>query len=236
MKFQRLQKIEDYLSKNGFATTRELCDLFNVSQNTVRRDIDELSSHGNIHKIYGGVMYSESLVDFENRYTTNKEHKLLIAHKAAELIENNDLIFIDSGTTTQLIIQFLHPEKHITIITNNLDVVTAIADHPNIELILVGNRLKRKTHSFIEVDDWSYFNRININKAFMAATGVSLTKGTTNSDMMEYEIKNKMMRKAEHAILLVDSSLHFNTVITDQNCPSEYKNYFKKKQVNVFYV
>lgn len=249
MKLERIRQVEEYIHNNGSATVTELCQLFGVSKNTIRRDIQKIEKNGSIMKVHGGVISTEShLLSFENRDTAFSEEKELIAKKAAAKVEDDDLIFIDSGTTTCLIPKFIDPNKTVTIITNNLDVITYAAQFDNFNIIVIGNRFKRKTYSFVEVSNWEYFERININKAFMAATGVSLSKGTTNSDMLEFDIKSKMMGKAEDHILLADNSKFghaslvsyaamedFNTVITNGVLDEKYLNFFEGHSIELVY-
>lgn len=241
MKEQRIKEIEEYIQSHGSAKTMELCQKFNVSKNTIRRDLETILKKGTITKVHGGVISTHhQLLPFENRDNTHAKEKEAIAMLAAKMIQDNDLIFIDSGTTTCLIPKYIDSTKQITIVTNNLNVITYVAEHENFKLIIIGNRLKRETNSLIEISDWSYFERININKAFMAATGVSISKGATNSDTLEYEIKHKMMQKAEQHILLADSSKFdktslisyaalkdFDVFITNEQPPYDYEEFFQ---------
>lgn len=221
MKEQRIQQIEKYIHSKGTVSLDELCEQFDVSKNTIRRDINKIVKDGEIKKVYGGVMsLSDELVPFENRNTSYSAQKELIAKKAAELIEDNDLIFLDSGTTVCYIPKYIDEHKNITIITNSLTVVNETLNKENFKVIIVGNTLKRKTNSFVNVDSWDNFNRYNIDKAFLAATGISVDKGATNSDILEYEIKSKIVEKAAENYLLVDHS-KFNKVALVTYCPIE---------------
>lgn len=247
MKIQRIKEIEELIHTNGSATIEELCSTFNVSKNTIRRDINKIAHTGTIKKVYGGVVsLNNQLLPFENRDTENFEDKKLIGMKAAKLIEDNDLIFIDSGTTTRYIIEYIDTRKTITIITNNLDVINSAAEVENFKLLIIGNTFKRTTKSFINVYDWEYFKRININKAFMATTGLSLSKGATNSDMLEYDIKHHIMEKAEKRILLADSSkfdktalvsyasiTDFQTIVTNGTIPSAYSQFCQDHNIQI---
>ncbi|MGX7263334.1 DeoR/GlpR family DNA-binding transcription regulator [Enterococcus crotali] len=207
MKLQRIQQIENHIQQQGSISLDELCRVFNVSKNTIRRDINVLEKRGTLKKVYGGVVYVENnLVSFENRNIHNQKEKEAIGARAALLIEENDLIYIDSGTTTSQILNTVDPELPFTLLTNNLDIINLAAEMKNVQLILIGNSYKRKTRSFVGIEDEAVVTRYNINKAFMAATGVSITSGLTNSDLMEYRIKKMIVQRAKDIYLLADSS------------------------------
>ncbi|MCO6543355.1 MAG: DeoR/GlpR transcriptional regulator [Lactobacillus sp.] len=247
MKEQRIKSMIRYIKSYGTVSLDELCQEFGVSKNTVRRDINEIAAMGEIKKVYGGVVsQSQEVLPYENRSISLNEQKDAIAQAAAKYIKNNDLLFIDSGTTTSNIPKYINPELKITIITNSLTIINESLDNDNFEIIVIGNRLKRKTKSFVNVDDWSYFDRMNINKAFLAATGISLDKGVTNSDILEYELKKRVVNKASQNFLLVDHSKFgkaalltysdissLDTIITDDGVPDDIKKTLKQKKVTL---
>ena len=205
MKARRLRDIETYIHTRKNVTLDELCVTFDVSKNTIRRDINHILQKGSIEKVYGGVVSAEKLISFENRTVERRNEKAEIGKIAATYVQQNDLIFIDSGTTTCNMMDFLDPDLHLTILTNSLDVINSAASMPNVHLLMLGSTYKRSTRSFVGVDDMRALEKYNVNKAFMSATGVSLTHGLTNSDLLEYEIKKSIAKRAEKLILLADS-------------------------------
>lgn len=247
MREQRIKDMINYIHSTGTVSLDELCEHFNISKNTVRRDINTIVDMGEVKKVYGGVVsLSSEVLPFENRSIAYNSQKEEIAKKAAEYIEDNDLLFIDSGTTTCFIPKYIDPNKTITIITNSLSVINETLDKENFEVILIGTRLKRKTKSFVNVEDWSYFDRMNINKAFLAATGISFEKGVTNSDILEYEIKRRVVQKASKNHLLVDHSKFgkaalltycsisdLDVIITDDSITQELKSSFQKNKAEL---
>lgn len=247
MKEQRLQQIANYIHSKGTVSLDELCRQFDVSKNTIRRDINKIVETGEIKKVYGGVVsLSNELIPFDNRNTANSTQKEAISKKAASLIEDQDLIYIDSGTTVCYIPRYIDENKSITIITNSLTVVNESLAKENFKVILIGNTLKRKTNSFVNVDSWDSFERYNIDKAFLAATGISIDKGASNSDILEYEIKSRVVKKASQNYLLADHS-KFNKValvtyasidqldgiITDQPVPDNFIKPLDEENISV---
>lgn len=194
MKSQRQTKIIDYVRTKGSASYSELSDLFNVSTNTIRRDINEIEGHGEISKVHGGVEHSKQNIftPYDDRGIDQIQEKKYIASLAAKLIKPNDVIFIDTGTTTNKILDFLPNDISLTVLTNNLDIINTAIKMPNIEIIIIGNIYSRETRAFIysqiqEVDNFTY----NVDKAFLGATGLTPVHGVTNSDFRElYILKN----------------------------------------------
>jgi DeoR family myo-inositol catabolism operon transcriptional repressor len=124
MKAKRIDLIKEYILENEHVSLKELEDTFNVSMNTIRRDIAQLLEDPRFEKVYGGISVKKNqLISFENRNTENQEVKQAIAETAAQFIQNGDLIYIDSGTTTKYILDYLDKDIQITIITNSLDVI-----------------------------------------------------------------------------------------------------------------
>lgn len=208
MKLKRIHEVEDYINDNGTVSLTELSEKFDVSLNTIRRDIAYLEKNGAIKKVHGGVTSTlgQGLTSYDFRTTKQQQEKEDIAKLAAELIEEGDLVFIDSGTTTSPIIKHVNPHIHFTVLTNNLDVMFEVSKHNNIELIVLGNRYYRKTRSFLTTNSTNDIEYYNISKAFMAATGVTIQNGLTNSDFHEHAIKKTVTEHTTSIYLLADSS------------------------------
>lgn len=205
MKADRIQEMERYVLQRGAATMEELRVHFDVSMNTVRRDVAQLLQRGTVDKVYGGVCAKpteQALTPYEERRRGSETAKAAIGKRAAELVENGDVIFIDSGTTTLHMIDWLADKRDLTIITNNLEAIIRALPHENITIIALPGQVRRKTHSLTGDDAVRYLKRFNIRKAFMASTGVS-AHGVTNSSPMEYEIKKCAVENAEKTVLLI---------------------------------
>ena len=246
MKTHRIKNVEEYILKNESVSLDKLCDVFKVSKNTIRRDIKELLEKGKIKKIYGGVTINQKkLVPFEERNIKNHAEKKVTAEIAAAYINDGDIIFIDSGTTTMWLIDYLK-NKNITILTNNLSAIVSALPYPNLNIISLGGTLKRKTNSFVGNSTSLVLKDYNISKAFMAATGISIARGATNSSVEEYELKKLIVEKSDEIFLLVDSSKfdsislmtyspleNLDYIITDKTPPKKYTDFFRKNKINL---
>lgn len=205
MKSDRIIEMEKYICQNGSATMEELCGQFDVSMNTVRRDVAQLIKRGSVEKVYGGVCARQSapsLTPYEVRRIKNEDAKIKVGQRAAELVRDGDVIFVDSGTTTLQLIDHLSGIRELTIVTNNLEAVVRALPYEQINVIMLPGRLRRKTNSFTGEDTVRALKRYNIRIAFMAATGVSV-HGVTNSSPQEYEIKKNAIESCECSVLMI---------------------------------
>ncbi|HCT95849.1 DeoR/GlpR family DNA-binding transcription regulator [Vagococcus sp.] len=245
MKAKRNDLIKEYILEKEHVTLKELEETFNVSMNTIRRDVAKIITDPRFEKVYGGVSVKKNkLISFENRSIKNKEVKQKIAEEAAKLIQPHDLIYIDSGTTTKYILDYLPKDIEMTIITNSLDIVLKAEVFEKIQVFLLGNMFKRSTRSFVGITPDQITNKYNISKAFMAATAVSIDNGMMNSDLMEYEIKKHIVDKAANIYLLADKSKfekstlltyasldQVDKIITDKVFDTTYLDFFNDKQI-----
>ena len=134
------------------------------------------------------------------------EKKKSVCKVAAELVDDGDIIFVDSGTTTMYLIDYLDKHKNVTVLTNNLNVIMRAVPFENVQVICLPGILERKTNSFVSAETGKILARYNIKKAFFAATGVTENGDVTNSSSLEYEIKREALDNSEYAYLLLDSS------------------------------
>lgn len=252
MRVERIDNIIEFVYKNKNVTLDQICDNFNISKSTVRRDLSEILKDSNLQKTYGGITLKNKLdnrkylTSFNERNIENIDKKLAISKKAATIVEDNDIIFIDSGTTTFYMADYLDKINNLTILTNNLEVIFRAAKYKNINLISLSGTLNRETLSFVGTTSISTIKKFNMSKAFMATTGFSILNGVTNSSPLEFDIKRTVISKSSKIILLADSS-KFNSVslmtycdledidilITDKMPDKEIKDYLFDKKISI---
>lgn len=206
LKTKRIQQIQEYVFEHQSVSLDDLGTIFGVSKTTIRRDIRKLIKEGMIQKVYGGVAINHTkLESFNERKTMNTFKKRLIAKTAADYVENGDIIFIDSGTTTLEMITFLKA-KQVTIITNNLDIIVQTLPFENLNIISTGGLLERDTKSFSSYSHADSFKKYNFDKVFMASTGVSILNEVTNSSPIESGSKETIVKGNADVFLLVDNT------------------------------
>ncbi|OBR90645.1 glucitol operon repressor [Clostridium ragsdalei P11] len=247
MKSKRINQIEEYVLNKNTVTLDTLTDVFNVSKNTIRRDIQELIKRGNIKKVYGGVASNSKLLSpFNENQIKNTYTNGLIAKAASRFVKDGDIIFIDSGTTTLNMGDFLKDKNNLTIVTNNLNFIINCLKYTNLNIISTGGTLNRKTNSFSGIDSLNLLKNYNINKAFMNATGISLTNGVTNSSPLESEIKKIAVKKSSEVFILADYSKFdicslvtycnlddIDYLITDKFPPEAYNQLIEKSSIEL---
>ena len=222
--------------------------------NTIRRDIDALCTRGTVIKVYGGVVantntvvaHTETLRPFTERSSSNNNEKLMISQKAASYVQEGDIIFLDSGTTTLNMISYLAAIPNLTVITYSIPALVKLLQYDNIKVISLPGLLLRGTESLIGSCGVNYLSTFNITKAFMACTGISLSRQITNATFEEYEIKQAALDRSAQHYLLADHDKFGNAgimtyaditqmdyIITDNMPTPEYTEYFDEKGVEL---
>lgn len=250
MKISRISEIEKYLMDNKFASIMDLCEHFNVSQNTIRRDIADLCARGVAVKVYGGIVLQEghNVVPYYTRSVSNIDEKNKLAHLASRYIRNGETIYIDSGTTTPYLMRYIPQDCHITIISNSLNVYNESESLPNANVISTGGLFYRYTNSFIGVSAVNMLGNYHINKAFMAATGITIETGATNNSFHEAEMKKAVVSQCKNIILMADSSKidkaasisfcplkSLSAFVTDKKPPQNYIDFFAENGIELLY-
>jgi DeoR family myo-inositol catabolism operon transcriptional repressor len=240
--------MEQYILEHDLVSMEELRDTFNISMNTVRMDVAQLVSKGSIRKVYGGVssIQKGNLLSFEEREAKNILLKKAVGKAAASLVEDGDIIYIDSGTTTMYMIDYMGDCKNVTVLTNNLNVINRAVALPDITVISLPGMLERKTNSFVSSDTVRTLEKYNIRKAFMATSGISIGGMVTNSSPLEYEIKKAALMSSKEVNLLIDSTKYgisalltyaniaeMSKVIVNDDVDSELLELCKKNNVEV---
>ena len=234
MKDDRRKQMEALVSRQGTAAMEELRDVFGVSMNTIRSDVAYLVRTGAVEKIYGGVrsVQRQEVPLFTQRAELRAGEKRQIARRAEERICDGDTLYIDAGTTTMHLIDFLDPVKHVTIVTGNLYVLPGV--------------LNRRTNSTADVSTLEFLGRYQFAKAFMGASGVSPEGKLNVSTYIEYELKKLAAAQSRQTWLLLDSGkfgesslMSYGTladmteVITGPGCPEECRELCAKKNVKL---
>jgi DeoR family myo-inositol catabolism operon transcriptional repressor len=251
LKKQRLAQMADFISQKSTVTLSELADKFGVTIFTVRRDVEELVDKGIVKKFYGGVSFNNNsvatLVEFEGRNTIHHEQKLRIAKAVAQEIEDNDVIFIDAGTTTMYISDYIK-DKKLTVFTNNIYVIIKLFLQENINLFVIGGELDHRTKSLFGLNALRFLDNITIHKAFLGTSGISLENGFTNYTFSESEIKSKVIGISKKSYILADTSkfdkpsmIRFarfediSCIATCKTIPQKYIDYSNKNKIEIIY-
>ncbi|MDO5547485.1 MAG: DeoR/GlpR family DNA-binding transcription regulator [Eubacteriales bacterium] len=248
MKISRLNAIEEYILSNKTAGIDELCDVFQVSKNTIRRDLSELEERGHIAKVYGGVtaIQPEDVTPLPVRSGINVDGKAHIGALAAQLVEDGDTIFLDSGSTTVCMLRHLTERHNVTVITHSLTAMNEAAKYDNLHLIALGGQFNSATSSFVGISALNSLTDLHISKAFMGATGVTVENGMSNTTFLEAEIKRSVVAHSSRVILMADHSKlgheasisfcrlsNIVALVSDQSLPEKFSDYCRAHTVRV---
>jgi DeoR/GlpR family transcriptional regulator of sugar metabolism len=206
---QRRDRIQEYLALKKIVPSSELSRLLDVSEATVRRDLEWLENEGVLERTHGGAVYSQ-MMHYEPEYLLraqqNIEEKRLIGATAASLIEDGDTVFINSGTTTTQLIHQIRKDADITVITNNLQAVLEVGE-VGYELILLGGEFQPKSNSVTGRFTCENLSQIYADKTLISVDGISFKYGCTVPSNSEAEIIRTMIQRTHGPIsLLADHS------------------------------
>lgn len=250
MKTVRLDAMEQYILQNEQVTISELQEHFDVSVNTLRRDLDELEARGHVAKVYGGAAARNpaSLISMPRRFQMNVPDKRMIGELAASVIPDGTTIFIDSGSTTYNIIRHLGSKKGLTLVTHSLIAANEASRLKEINTISLGGIYNASLGAFVGISSLDSIKTLSVRIAVMAATGVSIKRGLTNTTYFEAEIKRVITSNCEKIVLMADHTKfdhdamisycpleRVSTVVTDHEPSAKYMDFFKKHGIGVLY-
>lgn len=211
---ERYAKILKLLNEQKTVTVASLVECLSVSESTIRRDLNSLSSMKKIVKVHGGAIVLSNSFDFREQPIAKKEklfsnEKESIARYAAAAIRPNDFVYIDAGTTTDRMIDFI-TEKTAAFMTNGFSHAKKLAQK-NLKVFIVGGRLKASTDAVIGSECVEALKKYNFTKCFMGTNGISLNAGFTTSDSDEANVKRAAVEQSYVPYILADHS-KFNVV------------------------
>ncbi len=206
LKTKRKQLILEKISQDNFVTLDDLMCLLDSSESTIRRDLDELEAEGKLHRVHGGAERLPALMsELSNseKSVKNSHDKQQIAQKAAQLVHDNDVIFLDAGTTTELLIPYLQ-QANLTVVTNSIHHAARLVDQ-KIKTIIIGGHVKETTDASIGSVALQQIQQLNFDKAFIGMNGVT-EQFLSTPDMEEAVVKSAVIKNATQTYVLADRS------------------------------
>lgn len=242
----RHEKILDKLRSSHSVQVVQLAKELNISESTIRRDINELDRQGKLKKVHGGAVSRDFVLtaettDVAQRKKKNVEKKDSIAKYAASLIEDTDFVYIDAGTTTERMIDYLAGSE-ATYVTNGLSHASKLMEN-GLKVYMIGGELRPSTEATVGARAVESVGRYNFTKCFMGANGIDADKGFSTPHIDEAAIKEAAMRRSFTTYVLADNSkfgvvssvtfaaIDEATIITDYLEDDRYHKYTEIKQV-----
>lgn len=201
---QRREKIQEYLAIHQIARTADLCELLETSEATVRRDLEWMEQKGVLERTHGGAILSQRMIleqEYQQRAQHHPEEKKRIGELAASLIEDGDIVFINSGTTSTQVLQHIRRDSRITVFTNNVSAVMELGE-PGFHYHMIGGEFQSRSNSLAGRFALDNLNLIYANKAIIGVDGISLKHGCTVPSLPESEVVRKMIERTKGQVII----------------------------------
>lgn len=248
---ERRNLILEKLQDEKKVVVSELSALFEVSEETIRRDLDKLDKEGLAVKSYGGAILNENTsidMPFNIRKKRNMKGKQIIAEIVSGLIQEGEHIIVDPSTTAVSIVKALKNRKRLTVITNSIEVLVELSDVSGWDIISTGGTLRESYLALVGPKALDGINSFNADKVILSCKGIDMEKGITDANEMFSQVKQTMMKCAKQRILAADHTKFNNVafsqicqlsaidmVVTDIRPSEEWMNYFSEKGIECLY-
>jgi DeoR/GlpR family transcriptional regulator of sugar metabolism len=203
---QRHALILSRLALNGEVIAKTLAQELGLSEDSIRRDLRELAQQGKLQRVHGGALPSASAVGNLNvRVMLDTEEKTLLGQYAARLIQNGQVVIVDGGTSTLMMVKQLPATLAATIVTHSPTIASALQNHERIEVIMLGGKLFKHSMVNIGANTIEAARKINADLYFIGATGVHAQTGLTTGDFEEAQIKQVLHEQAAETCLMASA-------------------------------
>ena len=248
MKVERRGQIAELISRQRTVNNAELMERFDISIETVRRDLEYLEQQGILRRVYGGAVANMSLTsepEYGSRTQANPQQKNAIARAAAALIQPGDAVYLGVGTTVQAMAQYMKNIGPVTVFTNALRTAVELSDIPGCTVIIPGGQLRAKELTLSGFPAEENLTHFNVDKAFIGIGGIT-EEGITDFHTGEACVHRQLVMNARQSVALADSSKmgvramnnvctlgHIHTVITDGDASKPMVKALEKTGVRV---
>ncbi len=235
---ERQNQIAQLIARKQRITVAEICSTFAVSEATARRDLEALADQGKAQRVHGGAIVLQVAppeLPMPQRQDEQSDEKLRIGQAAAALVQDGETVFLGSGTTVLEVARALRPRHGLTVLTNSLPVVNALADLPDITLVCLGGVLRPSELSFIGHITEQALGEVRADRVIIGTRAVSLEQGLTN-DYLPETLTDRAILKAGREVIVVADHTKFgrlapallapiesiHTLVTDAHLPAEF--------------
>jgi DeoR family transcriptional regulator, aga operon transcriptional repressor len=245
----RRRKILELVEQSGQVTIHDLVKRFAVSAVTARSDLDALSSQGAVLRSHGGAVRYAPTQDYplKLKATLHRPEKLRIGQAAAQLVQPNETVILDSGTTTAEIAKSLKRAKlKVSVITSALNIANELVDAPEIALFMLGGLLRTVSYSFVGPQAEAMLRELHADRLFLAVDGLDLEAGPFTADVLEAQLNGLMMKVSREVTVVADSTKlgrrslfrigsieNVHRLITDVHAPESFTDALRKMGVEV---
>ena len=248
---ERKNEILDKLRTEQRVLVSDLAEYSNVTEETIRRDLDKLEKEGYATKTYGGAILGNSTktdLSYTIRNKTNVEAKNVIASMASRLIEDGDHLMLDDSSTSLYLAKKLKDKKNLTVITNSVELVVELGSIDGWTILLTGGRLKPDSLALVGDQTQQMLRHYHVDKVFMSCKGIDFDAGVTDSSEFHSQTKQSMLHCARTKVLILDSTKFdkvsfidiapldtFDTIVTNSVPSSQWLQYFEDRGITCMY-
>ena len=245
----RQKELWKIAKSEGLVQVDRLAEKFNVTAQTIRRDLNQLTKMGLLQRIHGGAITRDSVVNlgYGARKLLATEGKARIAEKAVELIPNDCSLFINIGTTTeQVAAQLTRKHEGLLVVTNNLNVLNILVQSNHIEVFIAGGQIRRQDGGIVGDATADFVSQFRVDYAVIGASSIENEGIVTDFDWREVRVAQAMIRHARTVIMVADGNkfkrkapiflCELNQIdhfITDNKVPKRFLDYASKSDVTV---
>jgi len=208
--YERRQSLVDILRKQPGLRVPELARALDISEGTVRNDLNALEEEGRLKRVHGGAVLNNQEqfqnISFVRRYNQNVAAKLAIAREAAHLVKDGDSILLDASSTAYYLARGLSECRRLRVMTNGFEVARELAQNSTNTVILIGGVVNNDSASVTGLLSEQIIADMHIQKAFLACSGFSLERGMTEVHLAEAQLKRKVIESSQQLFALIDSS------------------------------
>lgn len=204
----RLQEILELLDSNTSCTIVELAQRFDVSEETIRRDVRQLENTGRVRKVHGGVRLPDNVFEaaYHQRINEHAAQKRVVGQKAAELVRDGMTLFIDSGSTTYWLAKALTKVRDLTIITNAFEVARELCGRNNARIFFAGGEINDNYYSCFGLETLNFVKHFAPEVAFLSIGALEAKRGLLDYLLGEAELKRAIAPLSHKVVILADSS------------------------------
>lgn len=217
---ERRNEILARLQEERKVVVSDLSQLYNVTEETIRRDLEKLENEGLAKKTYGGAVLNESFnidLPYTVRKKANVSGKQIIAEKVANMIEDGDHILLDASSTALFVAKRMKDKKNITVITNSLEILLELSDRTGWKIFSTGGRLKEGGLALVGYQAERMISTFHVDYAIFSCKGMDIEHGLTDANESDAQIKKMISKAAKKKILAVDHS-KFDKISFTQVC------------------
>jgi DeoR family transcriptional regulator, aga operon transcriptional repressor len=207
---QRQARIVQQLQEDGFVEIARLSASLGADRSTIRRDLGALERRGLVRRTRGGALAGPASghadIPYEAKRRAQTPAKEAIGARAAELVEPEEAVLLDSGSTTFEVARALRHRRGITVVTNDLNVAMCLAESPGIRLVVTGGILLESVYTLVGPRTVEELRDLHVDRAFLGADAIHHEAGITNVTLVEVEVKRAMIAAAREVVVVADSS------------------------------